>query len=278
MHNPQIKMVATDLDGTLFRKNEVVSNTDLNTFKRLGNRKIVRVAATGRSLYSAFDALPSDFPIDYLVFSTGAGVMNWKSKEIISTKHLHAKEVERVSQMLYNQNITFSIHPPIPDTHKFIYWENNEEGLDMKVLKERYGQFLQAFDPLNFEYQSATEIRAIIPNDEELCNKISAQCNGSRAIRATSPLNKDFLWLEVFHSEVSKANGINHICILENIRAEEILCIGNDYNDIEMLDFAGKSYVVANAPKELIDRYNHNFKAKSNLENGVSDIVMSYEL
>ena len=54
-----IKMVVTDLDGTLLRDDKSIGYTDRNAFEKLGE-KIIRVAATGRSLYSISKVIPKN--------------------------------------------------------------------------------------------------------------------------------------------------------------------------------------------------------------------------
>ena len=76
-------MVVTDLDGTLIRSDRTFADDDLEALRVLGSEGIVRVIATGRSLYSARLVLDPEFPIDYLIFSTGAGILEWQSQTLI---------------------------------------------------------------------------------------------------------------------------------------------------------------------------------------------------
>jgi len=61
--------------------------------------------------------------------------------------------------------------------------------------------------------------------------------------------------MEIFPNTVSKAHGIEEICRITGIARENTLGIGNDFNDLEMLDFTQHSYVVDNAPEELKLKY-----------------------
>ena len=95
-----LKMVITDLDGTLANRDGKISKADLNTLEQLGEQNITRVIATGRSIYSAKKVLDENLPIDYLLFSSGAGILHWHRKEIIKAagtmrKGGHKVEVRR---------------------------------------------------------------------------------------------------------------------------------------------------------------------------------------
>ena len=76
-------MVVTDLDGTLLNDRRKVSREEYSTLLELGRREIPRVIATGRSLFSVSKVLPDDFPVDYLIFSSGAGCLEWKKRELL---------------------------------------------------------------------------------------------------------------------------------------------------------------------------------------------------
>ena len=79
MTSHSLKMVVTDLDGTLLNPQHQISDKDLQSLKLLGDKNIYRVIATGRSPYSLNKVLPADFPIDYLIFSSGSGIINWNT-------------------------------------------------------------------------------------------------------------------------------------------------------------------------------------------------------
>ena len=66
-------MVITDLDGTLLNSGRIVSPENRRALERLGELGVVRVIATGRSLFSFNKVIERDFPVDYLLFSSGGG-------------------------------------------------------------------------------------------------------------------------------------------------------------------------------------------------------------
>jgi hypothetical protein len=58
-------------------------------------------------------------------------------------------------------------------------------------------------------------------------------------------------YLEVVNRNTSKAQGIKTLIDIYNIKEREIIAIGDNYNDIEMLEMAGTSVVMGNAPEEV---------------------------
>jgi HAD superfamily hydrolase (TIGR01484 family) len=86
--NKKIKIVFSDLDGTLLNNSHILSQVNRKTLMELKKRGIIRVVATGRSLFSAQKVMDLDFPIDYLIFSSGAGIMNWHNQESIYKEYM----------------------------------------------------------------------------------------------------------------------------------------------------------------------------------------------
>ena len=78
------------------------------------------------------------------------------------------------------------------------------------------------------------------------------------------------LWTEIFQKGVSKAAGIARIAELFNIKQQNIMAVGNDYNDVDMLDWAGRGFITDNSPDELKGRY---ITVPSNNEDGFTKAV-----
>jgi len=93
-------MVVTDLDGTLFQRDRRPSPRNLRTLVKLGRRGRLRVIATGRNLFSARKVLPLDFPVDYLLFSSGAGIMDWPAQKLLRAVSMGQAEVDRAFRAL----------------------------------------------------------------------------------------------------------------------------------------------------------------------------------
>ena len=79
----EVKMVVTDLDGTLLQSDQTISQADWQTLEKLESLGVCRVAATGRNLYKVRLVLNEQSPFDYVIFSSGAGIMDWKKQKMI---------------------------------------------------------------------------------------------------------------------------------------------------------------------------------------------------
>ncbi len=268
-------MVVSDLDGTILQGDRTFSATDIETLQRLGAEGVLRVIATGRSLYSVRTVIPDDFPIDYLIISSGAGIVDWETKRIVCMYSLLPDEVETAALALMESDADFMIHEPIPNNHFFFYHSSGKHNPDFYSRIELYRDFKIARKPGDPLYREACQLLAVEPWSE----------NGTRygfyakklfplkVIRTTSPIDHRSTWIEIFPSQVSKAEASDTIGRLHSIDRTRVLAIGNDYNDVELLAWAQKGVVVKNAPEDLKSVFD---TVRSNNEAGFSEAVELY--
>lgn len=265
-----IKMVVTDLDGTLLNSQQQVSPDDYKTLVDLGGQGIIRVIATGRSPFSFQKVIPLDFPIDYLVFSSGAGIMDYHTREILYSMNLPEKLVHTIAGRLRNLGIPFKVLAAVPENHHYVYYQNGELHPDFLRRMENYRGFEKpiSFDPPNFG--EACQFLIILPPDPKRYEQLKSLFTGVKVIRATSPMDHQSIWMEIYHEDVSKGNAVEHLCRLHQVNRSDVMGVGNDYNDTDLLGFVGVPYVVANAPQELKAMYR---QVASNDESGFSGAV-----
>jgi len=268
-------IIFTDLDGTLLNSNQEISNEDYETLQHLGNKSIIRVVATGRHIVSAKKVLQYGFPIDYIIFSTGAGILNWKTNEVIYKTWLEKSKVQAIADILLKNNVCFSVHNQIPDDHCYFY-KTPSFVPDFEERNKNYRDYIselhsheQLNDSSRFIVILSPDYNEFVKLETELYSKIQ----NIKIIRASSPINGTNIWLEIYPEYVSKGLTAKWLCDYLNIDYSKTAGIGNDYNDIELLDFTAKSFLVENAPNELKSKY---LIAKSNNNSGFSDAVKSY--
>jgi hydroxymethylpyrimidine pyrophosphatase-like HAD family hydrolase len=216
----------------------------------LGEAGVCRAAVTGRSLYSAQRVLPADFPIDYLVFSSGIGIWDWQRQELLVAHEIPAPQVARAVATLIGLQTNFMIHEPVPENHRFRYHESRREDTDFARRRD--------YDPtlgtrLGEEGHSgpASQLLAVIPRDLDRLAALREALDGLQVVRTTSPVDGRSIWVEVFPAGVSKASGCAWLAAKTGVPRSRVYALGNDYNDLHMLEWAGQAAVVANAPADL---------------------------
>jgi hydroxymethylpyrimidine pyrophosphatase-like HAD family hydrolase len=70
-------------------------------------------------------------------------------------------------------------------------------------------------------------------------------------LAVTSYESRDFAMIDVIHPECSKGSSLAEWAALRGVAREEVLAIGDNHNDLEMLEFAGIPVVMGNGVPEL---------------------------
>jgi Cof subfamily protein (haloacid dehalogenase superfamily) len=273
-HNGQIPcgLFVCDFDGTLLRSDRSFSDTDLNALTQLGELGIIRAVATGRSIYSISNVSISDLPVDFILFSSGAGICHHPGGHIIRKVSLEPHEVNLAIRILQANNLDFMVHHPIPDNHFFSYFESTPDNPDFKNRIALYHQFAKPLQKTVDGFGNATQLIAILPqaDNRTVIATLKNALPGFNIIQTTSPLDGQSTWIEIFPETVSKSLTAAWLCKAYGLQADRALSVGNDYNDIDLLEWAGCSFVVKNAPHDLKIRFP---VVASNNENGVAEAV-----
>jgi HAD superfamily hydrolase (TIGR01484 family) len=261
-----------DLDGTLLRSDRTFAKPDLEALKKLGDLSVVRAIATGRSLASFNTVVVSGLPVDFVIFSTGAGVLQYDSGEIIRKANLEIPEVRRAFDILKAYHLDFMVHRTIPDNHMFGYWRSNEGNTDFERRIEAYRQVAVPLTDAADEFGPATQLLAVIPpsNARSALESIRSEMTDFNVIQTTSPLDGKSTWIEIFPTTVSKSLTAAWLAKTLGIDQQTIVSVGNDYNDLDLLEWSPSSYVVNNAPADLKSRFT---AVASHNDGGVAEAV-----
>jgi hypothetical protein len=248
-----IQIIFTDLDGTLLNSEKRISPTNHGWLKELGRQNIIRVIATGRSLYSFRQLSGKYLPADYLIFSTGAGIIDLQTDTLLYSANMEKGDIHRASCYLQEQRVDFMVHHTVPDNHRFFYWGGGgHANSDFDRRIELYSSYARELTTLEHLPDNAAQIIAIFPEDLPRFNRVATGLPDYRITRTTSPLDGRSIWMEIFPSHVGKGPAAAWLCNHLNLDRRLTVGIGNDYNDLSLLEYTEHSYVVANAPAEML--------------------------
>lgn len=248
-------VIFTDLDGTLLNSERQVSTSNFDCLQKLGEQGIVRVIATGRSLFSFRQVIGAGFPADYLIFSSGAGIVDLNSNRLLSQKTLQAEDITRITSALDHHDADYMVHEAVPENHHFTYKKANPANRDFSKRIELYRPYASDFSITGRYPHKSAQVIAVLSRDAATFSRIRKGLNGYQVTRTTSPLDHDSIWMEIYPENVHKGSAAAWLCGHLGIDNQATAGVGNDYNDLDLLDFTPYSYLVANAPREL-----HNYR------------------
>ncbi|MDR2455114.1 MAG: Cof-type HAD-IIB family hydrolase [Deltaproteobacteria bacterium] len=254
------KMLFSDFDGTIKPYKGPVAKADIEAFSRLGRLGSKRVVATGRSL-AAFDRdWDRRMEMDYLIFSSGLGACLWGpdgAGELLFS-HRFAPDVcqKALEACLALKRGFYAFRPP-PECHLFVH--QPPEGRPPTVgdarrleLYRDYATFYQG-GPIGPRGQFL--ITAPAAEIDEVKREFEELSPGLSLIYSTSPMGDASVWLEIFPPGVSKGSAAKWLADKLSFQAADCLAIGNDFNDLDLLAWAGTAYLTADASPALRSLY-----------------------
>lgn len=226
-----IKLIATDCDETLLSNDKTIHPRNIEAIKKAQQKGIIITTATGRGPYQLFDILEQ---IDNV------------TKKIVHSSPIHYKKAIEVSNYCREIGVHFQIYT---DKHCYIFANGNEVSgnYDKNVYK-----FVQNVEDIK-NLDKEIIIKVIIKNPNlnylmSLEEDIARICDWDVAISYSSDT-----FMEINKKNVNKAKALEILCDHYNIKMENVLTIGDNYNDKEMLEEAGYSAAVQNAHLLLKD-------------------------
>jgi Cof subfamily protein (haloacid dehalogenase superfamily) len=274
-----VKLIALDIDGTLLDSRWKLPEANRAAIGEATRRGIEVALVTGRRYDFAMPiALEIGAPLTMIV-SNGALIRTQDGRTHL--RHLLPRETaRRVLELTSawrdscgvvfdrtgeNQVVleTFATDDPI----RSAYYARNKEYLGLAVPLES----CLTEDPLQVMLSGKVEP---MREAEELLR--AAQGAGNFGVAATVYKSRDFAMIDVIHPQCSKGAALAEWATLRGLAREEVMAIGDNHNDVEMLSFAGIPVVMGNCVAELRSFGWH--ETASNDDNGVAAAIELFAL
>ncbi|MDQ3321894.1 MAG: Cof-type HAD-IIB family hydrolase [Acidobacteriota bacterium] len=276
-----IKLLALDLDGTLLDSRGKISETNKNAIKRAEEKGVLVTIATGRRFR---DALPVGLELELnapLITHNGALL---KYAQTLETVHVSiipvgtTREILRVGKA-FGGDALVSAEPNgkgvlLYDTvskknvplQKYIAWSKRLHGADAESAVhhvENLGNIIGDVETVHVSFSGTCA--PMIDLQLILETELGATAN----ILTTVYPHLDFTLIDILPPDASKGIGVEKLALINDLTAKNVMVMGDNFNDLEMLEYAGTPVLMGNAAPELLE--NENFhRTLSNDENGVA--------
>ncbi|MGY5352802.1 HAD family hydrolase [Wenyingzhuangia sp. IMCC45533] len=255
-----VKLIVTDMDGTLLDANHEVSSLFFKQFELLKKHEIKFVAASGRQYHSILQKLKSIENDITIVAENGAYVVK-NGKELFSNAFNREEALKFVK-----------IAQQIPEVYLVLAGKKKAYYLDtdtelVKLVSEYYSEYelLKNFDTLPNDdilklalYHPKGSEAYIYPHLEQFASDWQIKVSGE-------------FWVDIALKTNHKGNAVARIQKALNISEKETMAFGDYQNDIEMLKKARYSYAMQNAHPDVLEIA--NYKTLSNDQNGVEAVI-----
>jgi len=274
-----VKLVLTDLDGTLLSTGQVaISNRNMEALKRVADAGAAIVPCTGR----VYDMLPpqlltADF-VRYVVSSHGARLYDAQTGETLYDKLLTPEESYRVLKVFEGKRIYAEVA-----ANGTIYVERHlsEHLMEYAVPVHHYWymrdkRYVAVDDIADYFLQNRIGIEKVnlyaIP--EQLQEEIYRGLDAVGCLRFTKPGAKADL--EFYHKDLDKMEAVNKLLTILGLDLSETFAIGDSMTDYDIVKNAGVSVAMGNAIENLKAVAKH--VGDTNLNDGVGIALEKYAL
>jgi Cof subfamily protein (haloacid dehalogenase superfamily) len=254
---PSIRLLATDIDGTLLNPQFKISDRDLMALRRAHAAGIEIVVVTGRRHTFALPIV-NQLGFDLWLISSNGAVTRSLSGETFHRDLMPAETCRRICHAMQefrgNTVLTFD-----KETKGTLVLERLDElSLSIQRWLEKNMEYIEFVIPIE---------RALItdPIQAMFCGSMSRMApalqvlnnsglGGMVTILRTEYPERDLSMIDVLNAGCSKGHALQRWATHRGYRRDEVMAVGDNHNDVEMLEFAGHPVIMGNACEELRGR------------------------
>lgn len=273
-----MKLIASDLDGTLLNSKGKVSAENAKKIKEATERGIIFVAVTGRPYESAYRLLDEVGITCPIICLNGANTYT-KQGQLIRTASLTPEMIEKIKSQCEDNTIhlvyftekdAIAINEATFINDLAETFTQSKPRLSMETARVAAKQFMNKElvhfleeDVIHFT-EKIYKVLAFSKQPEKLRQLYRSLEN----VQGLAISSSDKANLEFNHINAEKGIALQHFAKQNDISMEDVMAIGDNLNDVSMLRLAGRPVAMGNAIKNVQDIC--LFQTKTNDEHGVA--------
>jgi Cof subfamily protein (haloacid dehalogenase superfamily) len=258
-----VKMIVSDLDGTLLDERSVISERTAEVLRGAAAAGVVIVAATGRSIHSALDLLRPVGVVSWALCSNGATKFHLDEERLVHHRLIPCTDVD---SFLIRVRATYNEVGLAWETESALQWDHFYQSHRDNLVpspKRQEGQI--ATFPVGSDL-----VKLLITHPERSHDQWLQDLEpliGDTMVASTS--GTDFV--EITHASATKGQAIADLCSDLGIEPSNVVAFGDQTNDLDMLQWAGRGYAMANAAPAVKSVASH--AAPHHAEDGVAQVI-----
>jgi Cof subfamily protein (haloacid dehalogenase superfamily) len=251
---PFIRLLATDIDGTLLNPQFQISEGDLLALRRAHAAGIEIVLVTGRRHQFALP-IAQQLGFDLWLISSNGAVTRSLAGETFHRDMMPAATCRRLCGAMQE----FRGHTVLTfdqETKGAIVLERLDElGPNIRRWLEKNMQYIEFVVPIESalvrDPVQAMFCGTMTRMSEALHALDDAGMDGTVTVLRTEYPERDLSMIDVLNAGCSKGHALERWAAHRGCRREEVMAVGDNHNDVEMLEFAGHPVIMGNACEEL---------------------------
>jgi Cof subfamily protein (haloacid dehalogenase superfamily) len=284
-----IKLLALDLDGTVLNSRGKVSGRNLKALRDAEENGVYVTIATGRRFR---DARPVAFQLGLnapIITHNGTLTKHAETLETVSVRLIGPETIREILRVgrEFGVDAMMSCDPHSKGTlyydrvsddnfplQKYLEWSRRLHGPEGDAAIVRVGSLADIIDDVETIHISFSGHCEPMSHLQII---LSTELEDRAKVLATVYPQMDFTLLDILPPEVSKGFGLHNLARSLGLEPENVMAMGDNFNDLEMLEYAGTAVVMGNAAPELLENEKY-LQTLSNDEDGVALAIEKYIL
>ena len=275
----EIKLVALDLDGTLFNPEGIITEKTKEELRRAGAKGVHTVICTGRPYNGVpFDQI-TDTSIEYAITTNGASIYRISDHKCLYDDSMTPETYLPILEYILSREIHIDVYID-GKGYTPIRCRENLHRLDVPESLKKY--MIATRTPVE-------NLLDYVKDCGEKIQKINLvfypQPDGSLLYRdevyevlKSNPditvVGGGFRNFEIGKAGVTKIGGIEELCKILDVPMEQTMAIGDSENDYSMINAAGVGVAMANASEDILAIA--DYITTSNTEDGVGEAIKHF--
>ena len=286
------KLVAIDLDGTMLNSYGMITENTKKTIKKIEKQGVEVVIASGRPIDSIKTIAREIESKNYFIAGNGAIVYDIKKDKIIYEKTLSKEKVLEIIKICEENTISYNVYTEkeilatslkynVLYYHKENLKKEENKKTKINIVKNMYEYIKNKEDARYLKIticdESKTVFNSIIRKLKELkeIEKLEVSHMARKTIRqGTEEFSISYYYTEISEENVDKWNAIEFLIEKLNINKNEIMAIGDNSNDKNMIENAGLGIAMKQSSPNVINIADE--VTDGNNEEGVAKILQKY--
>lgn len=236
-----IKMVVTDIDGTIYTPETGITDNVKNCIQKLVKNGVQVVIATGRT-YSSAKHVADMLGIKCPLICYQGGLVNSYDGEILDVKYLDPVPAREIIAECKKRSIHLNVYVEdklyVEDDNQYIKDYIGDKGIDYFKV--------DSFDELDFtKLNKLLAIQYDTVFIDNLIEELRKKYPDIYVVKSAK------YFCEIADKQATKGNAIKFLAKKFNLKIDEVMAIGDQNNDIEMVETAGIGVAMGNGTEQI---------------------------
>lgn len=256
-----IKLVASDLDGTIIDKNNYIYENNFKAITDLNNKNMDFVICTGKT-YPITKKICSQIHASYGIFGNGNQIIDLKTGKEIYKNLLPKETVLNCIKIAKKHNLHVHIYTNTEViSEELLYLDLRNYRLQTKTKPEFFIEFKIVDNIKDYVDTNNLDVCKLVISSDTSTKLVKCDIEQSLNVSVTTIskfgaykdniIDKEYEYLDITPINVNKDTALKILGNYLNITSSEMLTIGDNLNDFDMIKNAGVGVAVANAYDEL---------------------------